>query len=67
MGKNKRYECNDEMSDATIIVVIVTVKDINQAPSLSNLNFFISFRRSHIMLLLSFRAHLWLLYTKVVQ
>ena len=65
MGKNKRYECIDEMSDATMIVVIDTVKDI--APSLSNLNFFISFRRSHLMLLLSFRAHLWLVYTKAVQ
>ena len=67
MGKNKRYECIDEMSDVTMIVVIVTVKDIGQALSLSNLNFFISFRRSHLMLLLSFRAHLWLLYTKAVQ
>ena len=43
MRKNKQYECNDEMSDVTMIVVIVTVKDINQAPSLSNLNLFISF------------------------
>ena len=67
MGKNKGYECIDEMSDVTMIVVIVTVKDISQAPSLSNLNLFISFRRSHLMLLLSFRAHLWLLYTKTVQ
>ena len=60
--KNKRYEgindYIDDMSDATMIVVINMVSDISQAPSLSKLHFFISFRRSHLMLLLSFRAHL---------
>ena len=42
-GKNKRYECIndyiDDMSDATKIVVINTVSDISQAPSLNKLHF----------------------------
>ena len=70
--QNKRCECIndyiDDMSNVTGIVITSMVSDISQAPNLNKLHFnVISFRRSRIMLLLNFRAHLKLVYLRTVR